>query len=433
MYFTYNIDMFDGISRQIKQKTMTLRKERWMGVIMGKRNKVVNLLIVLVMCLSIVFTGCSSKESEGSKVDTGVEEVADTYKIGLNYMTSSSYVLVTLRDNSVKVIEGFGGEALAIDDEASPEKIISDIENLISAGCNGVIVWALTDEMFLPISELCERAKVPFVLNDKVPIDEEILKTLKENPYFAGGIGPANDVYGESAADYAIAKGYKTCIISSGDVADPTDAPRIKAFRAKYEAAGGKVLTEINSTLSDMQDKADNMLIANPNPDFVYAVGPDYSNAACDALAKYPDFDTVVLSSGLDRSSLDRLADKNSPLKFVNGDNWVAGSYSAVVLQNWLDGTPFLDEKGESIVFTNIMPFSVPAEKYDLFKKFFIDEFMFTETEINNMSQTNNPDFTYEVFVEKMTNFSLDSVVLQRYADGKVTNAELEAAGIEKP
>jgi ABC-type sugar transport system substrate-binding protein len=384
------------------------------------------LAAALSLAALLTGVGCSKKT-------TASGAGSDTYKIGLNYITTASYAIVTLRDNSVKVIQGFGGEALAIDDEGTPDKIVTDIENLISSGCDGVIVWALTDQMFLPISELCERAKIPFVLNDKVASDPQTIAALKANPYFAGAIGPANAVYGESVADYAIAKGYKTCLVSSGDVADPTDAPRIKAFRARYEAAGGKVLAEINATLSDLQEKADNMLVAYPNPDFVYATGPDFSNAACDALAKYPAYNTVVLSSGLDRVSLDRLADPKSPLVFVNGDNWICGAYSAVVMQNFLEGKPLKDKNGGPIYFTEVMPFSVSSEQYGLFEKFFLKDFMFTTDEIKAMSQKANPEFSYDSFVKQMTSFSLEAIILNRYREGKVTDAELEAAGIAKP
>ena len=293
--------------------------------------KIVSVLLASLLTTSI-FAGCSTgsgaqstaSEAQDSTASAAEDSAASTpadtasgdgtYKIGINYMTSSSYVLVTLRDNSVKVIEGMGSEALAIDDEANPEKIMQDIENMVSAGCNGVIAWMLVDQAFDPLSELCERSKVPFVLNDKVPEDPDIIANMKANPYFAGAIGPANAVYGEAVADYAISKGWETVVIFSGDAADPTDTPRIRAFREKFEAAGGVILNEAHAaSTADIQPTIDNTLVAHTEPDFIYATGPDYSNAACDALHG-KGWATKVLSSGLDSTSLERLSDPDSPM-----------------------------------------------------------------------------------------------------------------------
>ncbi|MDR1531126.1 MAG: substrate-binding domain-containing protein [Clostridiales bacterium] len=357
-------------------------------------------------------------------------EGAGTYKIGINYMTSASYVLVTLRDNSVKVIELLGSNALPIDDDANPEKIMQDIENMIASSCDGVIAWMLVDQMFDPLSELCERGKVPFVLNDKVPEDPATISNIKANPYFAGAIGPANAVYGESVAEYALAKGWKTVLILSGDAADPTDTPRILAFRAKFEAGGGIVLNEAHAaSTADIQPTIDNALVAYPEPDFIYATGPDYSNASCDSLYG-KGWKTKVLSSGLDSTSLERLADPDSPMDFLNGDNWVAGAFSAIILMNELDGNPLLDANGDKVWYTDIMPFGVPSAQYDLFKKFFIDEFMFTAEELSKMRTAVNPDFNYDVFMDVVKNYSLEERLKARYAEGKITKAEMDAAGI---
>ena len=371
--------------------------------------------------------------SEQSKDDDSSAETntnAGTYKIGINYMTSASYVLVTLRDNSVKVVEGMGSDALAIDDEGNPEKILQDIENMVSAEADGVIAWMLVDQLFDPLSELCERTETPFVLNDKVPEDPDIIANIKANPHFAGAIGPANAVYGEAVAEYALDKGWKTVLIFSGDVADPTDAPRIKAFKEKFEAAGGEIVNEAHSaTTVDIQPTIDNALVANEEPDFIYATGPDYSNAACDAL-QGKGWKTKVLSSGLDSTSLERLADPESPMEFLNGDNWVAGSFSAVVLMNYLDGNPLLDSNGEQVWYTDIKPFGVPSEQYDLFKRFFIDEFMFTTEELQQMRTANNPDFDYDAFIEIVENYSLETVLMKRYEEGKITEEEMTSAGL---
>lgn len=413
----------------------------------SKKRKVAKRVLNLLFVLSLIWglmTGCGSvsdtkdgvagksssqtKEGGNGKTSGGTGE----WKIGFNFYNSSAYALIALRDNSIQTIEGFGGTPVAIDDETSAEKIIQDIENMISSGCDGILVWLPADQLFIPVAELCEKAKMPFVLNDKLPQDPEIIAELKANPYFVGAIGPANAIYGNSVAEFALEQGYKTCIVASGDVADPTDAPRLAVFKEKFESAGGIILEELHGSSVDMQTALENALIANPNPDFIYGTGPDFGNAACDAL-KGKGFDTVVLTSGLTSINLERLANPDSPMKMVNGDYWINGMLSAVIMQNYLDGTPLLDSNGQPIWYADVKPFEVSAEQFDLYQRFFLDQFMYTTDEIQQMSGANNPDFDYDAFIKVIEDYTLENRLKARFSEGKVTADEMKAAGIEIP
>jgi ABC-type sugar transport system substrate-binding protein len=393
--------------------------------------KVIESVLVMGVCAGMMI---SCNKSAGGKTETGkgtgsaVASGNGKVVIGYNYFGSNSYALLSLANNSKEVIDAFGESPLAMDDEFSVEKIVQDIENMISHGVNGLIIWLPVETLYPTVSKMCQDAKVPFVLNDKIPTNPDIVATLKANPYFAGAIAPANSVYGEAIAKFALNKGYKTCIISSSSVGDPSDTPRLEAFKKAYAAGGGKVLAELHTDSADAaQSQIEDALIAHPNPDLIYGVGSDFGIAACNAL-KGKSFKTKVVTSGLDKAALELL--QGDKMEMVNGDFWVCGMLSAVILQNYLDGTPLKDAQGNMIWFDQVMPFEVPKNQYSLYVKYFLNEYCYSPEELRQMSGKSNSSFNYDAFMNVIKNYSLENRLFEKYKEGKISKDEMKAAGI---
>lgn len=385
-----------------------------------KKSLVLTLTMVVILSMTAL-TGYAGTTSA---------KVAKTYKIGYNYFGSASYALLALANNSKVVIDAYGNKAVSMDDNFSVEKIVQDVENMISSGVDGLIIWMPVETLYTQISKICKDAKVPFVLNDKVPTNPAIIKELKANPYFVGAVSPENAAYGDAIAKFALSKGYKNCIITSSGVGDASDTPRLNAFKKAFQAAGGTILTELHADSSDQaQQQIEDALVANPNPDFIYGTGSDFGVAACNVLKKHSDFKTKVLTSGLDKSALALLG--NSPLEMINGDDWICGTFSAILLQNWLDKTPIKDAKGNVPWITNVGYFNMSSNQIDLFNKFFIKENCYSKKELLQMSTKNNPKFNYNAFVKALKDYSINSRLKQKMKEGKVTAAQLKAAGIK--
>lgn len=341
-------------------------------------------------------SGDTTASESSSSTGTG------KYKIGYNYFGPGSYALTTLADNQQFVIDAFGNESQSISDDFQVDKIVQDIENLISSGCDGLIIWLPADNLYQTVIDICTEAKVPFVFADKVPSDEALKESLMSNEYFAGAVGPANAEYGTLIADYALAQGYKSCIISTGAQGDPTDTPRIEAFTEAFEAGGGTVEQVVYTDSQDnIQPYTENALIACPDVDFVYGTGSDYGIGAV-AAAQNQGLDTKVLTSGLDSGALDLLVE-GSNMEFVNGDFWVSGTMATVLLQNYLDGNPIKDADGNAVWVDDIMPFEVSADQYADFKATFIDSDFYSTEEIQAMS-----GITYDEFMNIIDSYSLE-------------------------
>lgn len=209
-------------------------------------------------------------------------------------------------------------------------------------------------------------------------------------------------------AEYALEKGYKSCIIETGAQGDPTDTPRIEAFTEAFEAGGGTVEQVVYTDSADnIQPFAENALIANPEIDFVYGTGSDYGIGAADAI-KNQGLDVKVLTSGLDSAVLEYLVAEDNPVEFVNGDYWISGTMATVALMNYLDGNPLKDADGNMVFVDNIMPFQITADTYEQFTENFIKNPCYSAAEIQAMDGLYNADFDYDAFMEVIANYSLE-------------------------
>lgn len=366
--------------------------------------------------VSVSETSAAADSSTGGK-----------HKVGYNYLGAGAYSLATLANNEKKVSDIAGQDSIGVDDQFSVEQIVSDIENMINSGCDGVDAWLVSDALCQQVSTLCGDNKVYFALSDKVASDENVIKTLKANKYFAGACGPANDVYGSQLAQYALDQGWKTCIITSSSAGDATDTPRLEAFKKTFEAGGGTIVDELHAdqqqdALPQLQDS----LTANGEVDVIYGTGSDYGVYACTALEDHPDWKTKVITSGLDEAALKLLNDKSSAMAMVTGDYWISGFFSAIFLQNALEGNVLRDSDGSAIWIDDLQPFEVTSEKYELYKKYFLDEFPYTDEEIKAMI-----GISYDDMVKIVKDYSLDNRLMAKYKAGIISKDEMTAAGYD--
>ena len=382
--------------------------------------RVISLTLVAAMSV-LLFAGCGDSGQGGGETENPNPGSANTanvgdngftpenkYKIGYNYFGPGSYALTTLANNTDYVVKCFGSDTQSTSDDFQVDKIVQDVENMISAGCDGLVIWLPADNLYQTVINMCNEKKVPFVFSDKVPNDPAIIEACQNSEYFAGAVGPANAEYGSLIAQYALDQGYKSCIISTGAQGDPTDTPRIEAFTQVFEAGGGKIEQVVYTDSQDnIQPFTENALVAYPNVDFVYGTGSDMGIGAADAI-KNQGLDAKVLTSGLDTAILGYLVDESNPVEFVNGDYWISGLMATVALMNYLDGHPLKDASGKMVFIDDIMPFQITPDTYDQFVETFINNNCYSAAEIQAMNGLYNADFNYDAFRKVIDNYSLE-------------------------
>lgn len=324
------------------------------------------LIAIIAACAMLVtaFAGIAAADEAAAE--------GEGFTVGYNFFGAGSFALLSLANNSEYAIKQLGDTPMSTNDNFQVEQIIADIENLCNAGCDGVLIWLPVPDLYPVVAEICAKYEVPFVFNDKVP-DEEMHAALSENPFYVGAVGADNPAYGEAIADYAIEQGYTSVLIATATLGDPTDTPRLEAFKEKFEAAGGEILDTLNcENIDDATSKIENSLIVN-DPDFIYGTGSDFGIAAVNALNNQDMLeDVAVLTSGLDSQAVEyRMEDK---IDFLNGDFWACGYYATILLEAYLHGNQMLDADGNIPYVNNVQPFLFTPEDYELYQQIFLNE-----------------------------------------------------------
>ena len=177
------------------------------------------------------------------------------------------------------------------------------------------------------------------------------------------------------------------------------------------------------------QQACDNMLAAFPEADCFYCTGEEYTLQAINVVAKTPsDHEIQVFGTDLNPTLLENLKDES--LAACAGASWVNGLFSAILLENAMDGHKLVDENGQAPFIENVKLLSVPAEYADLYQRFFIDENPYEEEEIKSLLYKYNPDVTLKDVTDMIDKYSFEDRMIAKYQAGKVTAEELAEVGI---
>lgn len=353
--------------------------------------------------------------------------------VGINSWVAGVYALDILANNSKFAVEANGDEILVFNDEGNVEKLTSNVENMISANVDGVLWMGMFENMFTVGPSLLENAGIPFALYDKVPSDESVIEAIQNMSNFAGAV--ANDNYdaGSSMAKIALENGSTKVLIAGAEVGDPNTDARVAGFSETFEAGGGTILSVTRVATGEAngeQQACDNMLAAFPEADCFYCTGEEFTLQAINVIAKTPlDHEVKVYGTDLNPTLLENLVD--GTLAACGGAHWVSALYSAILLENAMDGHKLTDADGKVPFINDAKMITVPAECADLYQRFFIDENPYEEEEIQNLLYKYNPDVTLDDLMEVINNYSLEDRLIAKYNAGKVTAEELEAVGIE--
>ena len=352
--------------------------------------------------------------------------------IGINNWFEGAYALDILCNNAKVVVENNGDSLQIFNDEGNAEKIITDVENMISSGVDGILWMGMFENNFVVGPQIPNDAGKYFAFYDKIPSNEDLKQQIIGMEYFAGGVSNDNYAAGKTMAESALEDGCTKALIASAEIGDPNSDARVNGFTETFTAGGGKVLSTSRVATSEAngpQQACDNMLAAFPEADCFYTTGEDFTLAALSVVAKTSsDHEISIYGTDLNPTLLEYL--KDGTLRACCGANWTSALYTAIMLENALDGCKMVDENGSAVIIEDAKMISVPSEYADMYQRFFIDENPYEEEEISNMLYVNNPDVTLDDLKAMISSYSLDERLIAKYNAGKITKEELEALGI---
>ena len=374
-------------------------------------------------------TESSPGTQSGKPVDT------EGRTIGINNWFTGVYSLDVLVDNAEFALGICGDSVVEYNNEGNAEKVISDMENMISAGVDGILWLGMFENNFVSGPKIPNDAKTWFAFYDKIPSGADVLQNVREMEYFAGGVGTGNYAAGKIMAETALADGCTKALLAAAEIGDPTTDARVAGFVETFEAGGGTMLSVTRTATGEANGElqvCENMLAAFPEADALYCTGQAFTLGALSAVSKAGVQDQVkVYGTDLDPNLLEYL--KDGSLAACCGGHWTSALFTTVLLMNAMDGHVMLDDDGLPVVLneeTGVPFISVPSKYAELYQRFFIDENPYEEEELKALLYRYNPDVTVDDLKETVQSYTIENRLLAKYAAGKITAEELEAVGI---
>lgn len=368
-------------------------------------------LVAVITAFSLILTGCGSSSSAGTASSSGAAASGGTgstttsYKIGVNTWGSGVPVLDKFADNGEYVVKMLGGTTLRASDDFTPDKETANVQNFCSAGVNGIDLQPAGVTNLIQMGQICQSAKVAFVLNTFLGNDSDREKLAESNPYYVGAI--ANDLYadGKGVAELALADGVKTALIIGGNIGDNTQDLRISGFKDAFLAGGGTVLAEARCTsAAEAPTKAADMLSAHKDAQCLYAMVGDYIPGSLTAIKNAGlEGKISIYMSGVDSTSAGFI--KDGTVKAGCDGLFIASLIAPTLLLNYLDGHPIKDENGKAPTLLNA-EFKVDQKNIDAYMSIFCTDGVnpITDDMLKSLCWRYNPDVTYQTYVDLMNN-----------------------------
>lgn len=362
--------------------------------------KKIALLIAVITALSLVVSSCASKEAAAPSAD-----LTKSYKFGVNTWGSGVPILDLFGDEAEYAIKTFGMTDTRASDDFTSDKELANIQNFCSSGVNGIVMQASAVTTFPQMAQVCQDAKVPFVMNVFIGNDADRDKIAASNPYYVGAIDSDMIYDGKVIAQLAIADGMKTALIIGGNIGDNNMDQRVKGFTDEFTAKGGTVVAEARCTdPSESATKAEDMISAHKDADMVYSLVGDYVPAPVAAIEKLGlTGDMKVYASCVDKTTADYI--KQGLVAQANDGIGLAAALAPTLLLNYLDGHKIVDANGKAPRFQTI-PFIVNKDNVDAYVSIFYTEGVhpITEDVLKSLCYRYNKDVTYQTYVDLIKN-----------------------------
>lgn len=392
--------------------------------------KVISLIICGILMVSM-FGGCAGTTQAPSQASSAkTEQPASTqpsadqpstdqasaekpsYVIATNNWGVGAYPLDIIFEAIQFMTDSTGTQQNMANNEFKADKVISDLQNQIATGVDGVAFFGISQTMFTTAAQICEQTKLPFAFYSNAPADSDI-ETIKKNPYFLGYVVCNQYSSGAQMAEMALADGNRTAIISAAAIGDFAHDQRIAGFTDTFEAGGGKVEYVAHSAdPSEGVQKANDAMTAFPDADAIYCTGGDFLTAALNAIESRSGADYKMYGTDLSPDLAQQILDGN--VVAINGMQHTEGSIAATLIINYLDGHQILAPDGGVPLYNHLSMVAVNKDTAKAYMDFVAGGgSMISPEEYQNLLYRFNPDVNYQTYYDFIENY--ESIVVGKF------------------
>lgn len=388
--------------------------------------------IAVLLALAMLFTLSACAGSTNGTTPAGTKDSASTkndtktpekIKIGYTFWNGTAHGLMGDAANMIKIVE----EALGIEvlfntsNDTTADGVITSVQNLISAGCQGVVCCNFAESSMVNIGKICKDSNVYFAQFYRTLSDEDVISALKDNEYYVGRVH--EDEYSSA---YNLAKaladaGCKNVAMISSVHGDNTYETRAAGYRQACEDLGVNIVVEEWDVSMDANctTTATNILSAYPEVDGFLLINCSYAPYVISAQQNLGTELLPMVGVDFDTSLEQYILD--GAMTAIAGGHHNDPIFAILLVYNAICGA--YDSKDYPIDIMNNLITINGAEEYNDYCDYFIGwekdpetRQAYTVEEIQQLTITYNPNHTWQDIANAAAALSIQDV-MTRHAD----------------
>ena len=368
--------------------------------------RMVALSVVAAMALPLAACGNSNNAGSSAAGDTKEIKAIDNkdIKIGVSIWSSTDVLGSQCKKILDEAADALGVQVQYVDQGHVSEKVTSSVEQLVAAGCQGIIICNSSDTEMTSAIKTANDNKVYLSQFFRI-IDKEksadIYKLATDSPYYIGAVHENEPENGEKLVEILLNKGDRNIGLIGWEQGDATWLGRWEGYKAGVEK-WNKEHPDDQAKLSEPQyagtsseggsKAAEALMAADPNLDALIPAGGGGDPlqgviAAVERAGKTADIDIV---------STDFLPDlgerlKNGSMAGESGGHYCDPLFSFMMVYNAIKGNyTGIEGKFEDVLFPYLYVSS--PEDYVDYEKYFVEKLPYTKEELVRMSELSLDD-----------------------------------------
>ena len=368
--------------------------------------RMVALSVVAAMALPLAACGNSNNAGSSAAGDTKEIKAIDNkdIKIGVSIWSSTDVLGSQCKKILDEAADALGVQVQYVDQGHVSEKVTSSVEQLVAAGCQGIIICNSSDTEMTSAIKTANDNKVYLSQFFRI-IDKEksadIYKLATDSPYYIGAVHENEPENGEKLVEILLNKGDRNIGLIGWEQGDATWLGRWEGYKAGVEKWNKEHLDD-QAKLSEPQyagtsseggsKAAEALMAADPNLDALIPAGGGGDPlqgviAAVERAGKTADIDIV---------STDFLPDlgerlKNGSMAGESGGHYCDPLFSFMMVYNAIKGNyTGIEGKFEDVLFPYLYVSS--PEDYVDYEKYFVEKLPYTKEELVSMSELSLDD-----------------------------------------
>lgn len=373
--------------------------------------KAIKKIVVLGMVAAMAFplaacgnSGGNASGSAGDSANAGKTVDNKDIKIGVSIWSSTDVLGSQCKRILDEAADALGVQIQYVDQGHVSEKVTSSVEQLVAAGCQGIIICNSSDTEMTSAIKTANDNKVYlsqfFRIIDKDK-SADIYKLATDSPYYIGAVHENEPENGEKLVNILLDKGDRDIGLIGWEQGDATWLGRWEGYKTGVEK-WNKDHPDDQAKLSEPQyagtsseggsKAAEALMAADPSLDALIPAGGggdplQGAIAAVERAGKTADIDIV---------STDFLPDlgerlKNGSMAGESGGHYCDPLFSFMMVYNAIKGNyTGIEGKFEDVQFPYLYVSS--PEDYADYEKYFVDKLPYTKDELVSMSQLSLDD-----------------------------------------